>query len=106
PLRQWVNANVLAGEARDIKVFAVLLFYQPPKLSRNFQTAFDIDTRCVISSQHTFEPNERSIGGWPTGKVLLIGVATRLDPLPTTFDHPRSDTTLHITVCQYFSLPR
>src|SRR6185369_17842153 len=65
PLRQWVNANVLAGEARDIKVFAVLLFYQPPKLSRNFQTAFDIDTRCVISSQHTFEPYERALVGGP-----------------------------------------
>jgi len=36
----------------------------------------------------------------------MIGVATRLDPLPTTFDHPRPDTTLRSTLCQYFKLPR
>jgi hypothetical protein len=30
------------------------------------------------------------LGWWPSGKVLLmIGVATRLDPLPTTFGHQR-----------------
>src|SRR5690349_9451968 len=31
----------------------------------------------------------------------MIGVATRLDPLPTTFDHPRPDTTLPSIYCQY-----
>jgi len=31
----------------------------------------------------------------------MIGVATRLDPLPTTFDHPPPDTTLRAMCCQY-----
>src|SRR5678816_4939319 len=66
PFRQWVNPNVLASEARDIKVFAVLLFDQSPKLSRNFEAPFNVDSRRVVSSQHNFRPDE-SIGGWPKG---------------------------------------
>src|SRR6185436_19920378 len=101
PFRQRVNSNALASEARDIKVFAVLLFDQPPELRWNFQTTFDIDTCCVISSQHTFEPDERAlVGGLKEKCCLMIGVDTRLDPLPTTFDHPRPDTTPRFRVCQ------
>jgi hypothetical protein len=40
------------------------------------------------------------VGGLKEKLLPLIGVATRLDPLPTTFDHPTPDTTLHSTVCQ------
>ena len=29
------------------------------------------------------------VGGPKEKLLLMIGVATRLDPLPTTFDHPR-----------------
>jgi len=47
----------------------VLLFDQAPEFSWNFEATFDIDTCCVISSQHNFEPDERA-GGWPKGKVV------------------------------------
>jgi len=30
----------------------------------------------------------------------MIGVATRLDPLPTTFDHPPQDSTRVVKACQ------
>jgi hypothetical protein len=36
-----------------------------------------------------------------SGKVTNDRFATRLDPLPTTFDHPTPDTTLHHFGCQY-----
>src|SRR6266850_1766934 len=46
----------------------------------------------------------REIGGWPKGKeIALIGVATRLDPLPTTFDHPRWILRRRPASCQYLS---
>ena len=40
------------------------------------------------------------VGGLKEKLLLLIGVATRLDPLPTTFDHPPPDTTLQSQCCQ------
>ena len=40
------------------------------------------------------------VGGLKEKLTLMIGVATRLDPLPTTFDHPIADTTPRSEVCQ------
>src|SRR5215208_6562627 len=94
PFRQRVNPDTITLQARDIKVFAVLLVDQPPKFSWNFEATFDINSCRVISSQHILEPDERAlVGGLKEKCCSMIGVATRLDPLPTTFDHPRPDTT-------------
>jgi hypothetical protein len=36
----------------------VLLLDQAPELGRDFQATFDVNACRVISSQHTFEPDE------------------------------------------------
>ena len=95
PIPARVSPDPIPGQARDIKVLAVLLFDQAPEFSRNFQATLDINSCRVISSQHTFACRESLVGGLKESVALMIGVAARLDPLPTTFDHPGPDNTPH-----------
>src|SRR5215204_5773159 len=68
PFRQWVNSNALTCQARDIKILAVLLLNESPELRSNLQTPLHINSRRVVSSQHSFGPDERALVGGPKEK--------------------------------------